>query len=64
MDDKWLPRLHILGQVAVMCVSGLLIELGHNSTITDIFCASSGGLLLTTSYTALTKGKTPPETTK
>jgi hypothetical protein len=64
MTDMWLPRLHLLAQVAIVCVCGALIGTGHDSTISDLFCAGAGGLLATTSYTALTKGKTPTETTK
>lgn len=60
MEDKWLPRLHILSQVAIICVCGALIGTGHDSVITEIFCAGAGGLLATTSYAALTKGKGPP----
>jgi hypothetical protein len=64
MDDLWLPRIHMGSQVVLLVVCAILILCGHNSTITDLFCAGAGGILATTTYTAITKGKTPADTTK
>jgi hypothetical protein len=58
MKDIWLPRLYILGEIALLIVSGALIAMGHNSTITDLFCVAGGGL---TAHSFITKaGKTTP----
>jgi glycopeptide antibiotics resistance protein len=64
MTDLWIPRLYVLGQMAVLVICGALIALGHNSTITDIFAACSGGLILTSGYTKLIKGKEKTTATK
>jgi hypothetical protein len=57
MKDIWLPRLYILGEIALLIVTGTLIALGHNSTITDLFCVAGGGL---TAHSFITKaGRTP-----
>lgn len=58
MIDVWLPRLHLMAQVVLLMVCGALIGTGHNSIITDLFCAGAGGVLATTTYAAVTKGKT------
>lgn len=50
VNDCWLPRLYVLGQVAVVAVCGVLIALGKDSVITDLFCAAGGGLILTGGY--------------
>lgn len=60
MNDVWLPRLHLMAQMVLLVVCGLLIGFGHNSSVTDLFCAGAGGLLATTSYSVITQGKAPP----
>jgi hypothetical protein len=45
VNDCWLPRIALIGQCLLLVVSGVLISLGHDSVITDIFCACSGGLI-------------------
>jgi len=45
MNDIWIPRLYVLGQVAAMGICGVLIALGKDTVITDIFLATSGSLL-------------------
>jgi hypothetical protein len=64
ITDLWIPRLYILAQIVALVVCGVMICLGHNSVITDVFIGASASLLGTSGYTALTKGKTPPEATK
>lgn len=60
MTDLWIPRLYVLGQVAVLISCAVLIGLGRDSIITDLFCAGSGALLGTAAYTRLTQGKSTP----
>jgi hypothetical protein len=57
--DKWLPRLYVLGQIAVMAVCGALIAAGKDTIITDLFIATAGGLTLTQGYRILAKSKDP-----
>jgi hypothetical protein len=57
MTDIWLPRLHLLAQVALLVVCAALIGTGHDSTITDLFCAGAGGVLATTTYAVVTQRK-------
>jgi hypothetical protein len=58
MSDVWLPRLHLLSQVVLLVVCAALIGTGHDSVITDLFCAGAGGVLATTTYAVVTKGRT------
>jgi hypothetical protein len=60
--DVWIPRLYVLGQVAALVVTGILLGLGKDSAVTDVFCAAAGGLILTSGYTKLTQGKSAPKT--
>jgi hypothetical protein len=62
MSDLWIPRLYVLGQIAALVVTGILIALGEDSVITDVFCAAAGSLLGTAAYTRLTQGKSAPKT--
>ena len=57
MTDLWIPRLHLLAQVVLLVVCAALIGTGHDSTITDLFCAGAGGVLATTTYAAVTQRK-------
>lgn len=57
--DMWIGRLTILGQVVVLLVSGTLIALGHDSVITDLFCAAGGGLLTAGVLKTVTRTTTP-----
>lgn len=59
MTDIWLPRMYLMAEVALLIVSGILICLGHDSTVTDLFCASGGAL---TAHTLVTKLRTPSVT--
>jgi hypothetical protein len=59
MKDVWLPRLYVLGEIALLAVSGALIGLGHNSTITDLFCVAGGGLMGHSILTKVGKTTTP-----
>ena len=43
--DVWIARLSLIGQSVVFGVCGLLIALGHDSVITDLFCAAGGALV-------------------
>ena len=45
MTDKWVPRILALGQLGLIAVCGVLIALGHNSVITDLFIAAGGSLI-------------------
>lgn len=58
MTDIWIPRLYVVGQVAVVCVCGTLLAIGRDSAITDLFLAASGALVGTAAYTRMTQGKT------
>jgi len=44
MQDIWLGRILSLSQLALVCVCGVLIALGHNSVITDLFILGGGSL--------------------
>lgn len=59
MTDIWLPRILAVGQILLLVCSAALIALGHNSIITDLFCAGSGGLLassvISSSYKKITE---------
>jgi len=44
MQDVWLARILSLSQLALVCVCGVLIALGHNSVITDLFILGGGSL--------------------
>jgi hypothetical protein len=57
--DPWIARLYVIAQIVALGVCGALVALGHNSSITDIFIASSASLLGTSGYKAL-KGKSGP----
>jgi len=59
MADIWLPRLHLLAQVTLLVACAALIGTGHDSTITDLFCAGAGGVLATTTYAAVTNQRKP-----
>ena len=56
MSDIWIPRLYVLGQVVALGVCGVLLALGKDSVITDVFLASAGALLGTAGYTRLVQG--------
>ena len=63
MNDIWIPRLYVLGQVVALGVCGVLLALGKDSVITDVFLAAAGSLLGTAGYTRLaqrTTGSTAP----
>lgn len=45
MADIWIPRILALGQLGLIVVCGVLIALGHNSTVTDLFLAAGGALV-------------------
>lgn len=64
MQDCWLPRLYVLGQVALVVVCGVLIGLGRDSVITDLFCAAGGGLVLTEGYRKLSQRLSKSTTTE
>jgi predicted lysophospholipase L1 biosynthesis ABC-type transport system permease subunit len=57
--DPWIARLYVIAQIVALSVCGVLVALGRDSAITDIFIASAGALLGTSGYTAL-KGKGGP----
>lgn len=46
-QDCWIPRITLLSQLVLLVVCAVLIGLGHDSIITDLFCAGSGGILAT-----------------
>jgi hypothetical protein len=45
MTDIWIPRILTIGQLGLIVVCGVLIALGHNSVITDLFIAAGGSLV-------------------
>lgn len=45
MNDVWLQRLMVVGQVVVVAVLGALVALGRDSAITDALLAVSGSLI-------------------
>jgi hypothetical protein len=56
MTDTWIARLYVLGEIVMFVTTGVLIALGHDSVITDLFCVAGGGL---TGHSLLSKvGKT------
>lgn len=44
MQDIWLGRILSLSQLTLVIVCGVLIALGHNSIITDLFILGGGSL--------------------
>jgi hypothetical protein len=62
MTDPWIGRLYVIAQIVALGVCGLLVALGHNNAITDIFIASSASLLGTSGYKALKGNSTTPAT--
>jgi outer membrane lipoprotein SlyB len=44
ITDKWMPRLILAAQVAVVCVMGALVGLGKDGVITDALLAVSGSI--------------------
>ena len=50
VTDCWLPRLYVLGQVVLVVVCGVLVALGKDTLITDLFIAAGGGLVFTGGY--------------
>jgi len=44
MQDVWLARILSLSQLTLVVVCGVLIALGHNSVITDLFIVGGGSL--------------------
>jgi hypothetical protein len=63
MADPWIARLYVIAQIVALATCGLLVALGHNNAITDIFIASSASLLGTSGYKAI-KGNSSAQTTK
>lgn len=55
MQDCWLPRLYVIGQMLIVGVCGALLALGRDSLITDLFLAASGSILGTQGYQIVTK---------
>jgi hypothetical protein len=45
ITDKWMPRLILAAQVAVVCVMGALVSLGKDGVITDALLAVSGSIV-------------------
>lgn len=45
MNDVWLQRLMVVGQVVVVAVLGALVAVGRDSAITDCLLAVSGSLV-------------------
>lgn len=69
MQDCWIPRLTLVSQVVLLSVCAVLIALGHDSMITDLFCAGAGATLgthvISTSLKRLSdKGAVEPSATK
>lgn len=58
MSDTAIKCVTIGAQVVVVVVCGVLIALGHNSTITDLFIAVCGSIAGTGLWSAV-KGKVP-----
>lgn len=44
MQDVWLGRILSLSQLALVVVCSVLIALGHDSVITDLFILGGGSL--------------------
>ena len=44
MQDIWLGRILAVSQLTLVIVCGVLIALGHNSVITDLFILGGGSL--------------------
>jgi len=44
MQDVWIGRILTLSQLTLVVVCGVLIALGHNSVITDLFILGGGSL--------------------
>jgi hypothetical protein len=62
ITDKWMPRLILGAQVAVVMVMGALVAIGKDGVITDALLAVSGsiagaGIL----QSVAKKSATPPE---
>lgn len=45
MNDVWLQRLMVVGQVVVVAVLGALVAVGRDSAITDALLAVCGSLI-------------------
>lgn len=45
MNDVWLQRLMVVGQVVVVAVLGALVAVGRDSAITDGLLAVCGSLI-------------------
>ena len=58
ITDKWMPRLILGAQVAVVIVMGALVAIGKDGVITDALLAASGSVAGTGILQAVTK-KTP-----
>jgi len=44
ITDKWMPRLILGAQVAVVIVMGALVAIGKDGVITDALLAASGSI--------------------
>ena len=44
-QDCWIPRITLLSQVVLLVTCAVLIALGNDSVITDLFCAGAGATL-------------------
>lgn len=63
ITDKWMPRLILGAQVAVVCVMGMLVAIGKDGVITDALLAVSGSIAGAGLLQAVAS-KTPSETAK
>jgi len=61
MTDKWIPRLYIFAQVAVVVICGVMICLGEDTVVTDLFLAAGGGLIFTQGYRTVTALASKPQ---
>lgn len=60
ITDKWMPRLILGAQVAVVAVMGALVAIGKDGVITDALLAVSGSITGAGILQAVAK-KTPTE---
>ena len=60
MTDIWLPRLTLIGQIAVLVVLGVLVGIGKDSTILDALLAVSGSLTGVGLFQTVSKKTTQP----
>jgi hypothetical protein len=61
MTDLWIPRILLLGEIAVLVTCAVLLGTGHDGTIQALFAAAAGGLL-TSRAVAIVKGAATKET--